>query len=175
MHVCAKLGWNFTLACPEGYDLNPERRGACAEYRRRRAAAQLHSRDPHLAVRDAHVIYTDTWTSMGQEQEAERRAPGLPAVSSQCALVSEAARDAIVMHCLPAHRNQELTDEVADGPQSVIFEQAHNRLARTEGDPGALVWRGIAGQRTATQPEAAPARRWLGSAVRSACDILNMQ
>jgi ornithine carbamoyltransferase len=73
-------------------------------------------------------VYTDTWTSMGQEQEVEKRARVFPPYQVNAALTREAGPDAVVMHCLPAHRNQELTDEVADGPQSVIFAQAHNRL-----------------------------------------------
>ena len=85
-------------------------------------------RDPHEAVKGAHVIYTDSWTSMGQEEESARRELVFPPYQVNTKLVAEADKDAIVMHCLPAHRNQELTDEVADGPQSVIFPQAHNRL-----------------------------------------------
>jgi ornithine carbamoyltransferase len=84
--------------------------------------------DPHDAVKDAQVIYTDTWTSMGQEEEAARREQVFPPYQVNANLVAEAANDAIVMHCLPAHRNHELTDEVADGAHSVIFQQAHNRL-----------------------------------------------
>lgn len=128
MHVSAKLGWNFTSASPEGYDLNPK-----AVEIARRIVAETGSRlrflrDPHEAVRDAHVIYTDTWTSMGQEEEAAQREKVFPPYQVNARLVSEAHSDVIVMHCLPAHRGQELTDEVADGPHSVIFPQAHNRL-----------------------------------------------
>jgi ornithine carbamoyltransferase len=85
-------------------------------------------RDPHEAVKDAHVIYTDTWTSMGQEAETEKRKKVFPPYQVNSKLVSEARPDVIVMHCLPAHRGQELTDDVADGSHSVIFPQAHNRL-----------------------------------------------
>ncbi len=128
MHVCAKLGWNFSIACPEGYDLNPEA-VKIAESVAKGTGAVLHFlRDPHAAVRDASVIYTDTWTSMGQEEETARREKVFPPYQVNARLVSEAAPEVIVMHCLPAHRNQELTDEVADGPHSVIFPQAHNRL-----------------------------------------------
>jgi len=128
MHVCVRLGWHFTLASPEGYDLDPEAVGLA-----RKAAPDTGSRlsflrDPHVAVKGAQVIYTDTWTSMGQEDESVNRERVFPPYRVDAALVAEAAKDAIVMHCLPAHRNQELTDEVADGPQSVIFPQAHNRL-----------------------------------------------
>ena len=85
-------------------------------------------RDPHEAVKGAHVIYTDTWTSMGQEEEAAKREKVFPPYQVNAQLVAEADKDVIVMHCLPAHRNHELTDDVADGPHSVIFPQAHNRL-----------------------------------------------
>ena len=85
-------------------------------------------RDPHEAVNDADVIYTDTWTSMGQEEETEKRLKVFPPYQVNAELVSEADKDVIVMHCLPAHRGQEITDEVADGPHSVLFPQAENRM-----------------------------------------------
>jgi ornithine carbamoyltransferase len=128
MHVSAKLGWNFTLASPEGSELDPK----AVEIARGIAAGTGSTlsfiRDPHQAVKGAHVIYTDTWTSMGQEEETARREKVFPPYQVNKQLVSEADKDVIVMHCLPAHRNHELTDEVADGPHSVIFPQAHNRL-----------------------------------------------
>lgn len=128
MQICAKLGWNFTIANPEGYDMP-----AGAVETARKVAAGTGSglvflRDPHDAVKGAQVIYTDTWTSMGQEEESARREAVFPPYQVNAGLVSEADKDVIVMHCLPAHRNYELTDEVADGPHSVIFPQAHNRL-----------------------------------------------
>ena len=85
-------------------------------------------RDPHAAVRDADVIYTDTWTSMGQEAEAQKREKVFPPYQVNAKLVAEAKPTVIVMHCLPAHRGHEITDEVADGSQSMLFPQAHNRL-----------------------------------------------
>ena len=123
-----KLGWNFNLASPEGYDLNAEAVAAARNAAKETGAQVNFSRDPHAAVQGAQVIYTDTWTSMGQEDESAKRQKIFPPFQVNAALVSAAAKDAIVMHCLPAHRNQELTDEVADGPQSMIFPQAHNRL-----------------------------------------------
>jgi ornithine carbamoyltransferase len=128
MHVSVKLGWNFTIACPEGYDLNPEATGIAESCAKESGSRLSFIRDPHTAVRGAQVIYTDTWTSMGQEEETARRERLFPPYQVNAQLVREADARAIVMHCLPAHRNQELTDEVADGPQSVIFQQAHNRL-----------------------------------------------
>jgi ornithine carbamoyltransferase len=128
LHVCAKLGWNFTVANPEGYDLNPTAVGIAKDISEETGIKMNFVRDPHAAVKGAQVIYTDTWTSMGQEEEAAKREKVFPPYQVNAALVGEADKDAIVMHCLPAHRNHELTDDVADSPQSVIFPQAHNRL-----------------------------------------------
>lgn len=128
LHVCAKLGANFTLASPEGYDLKPEALERGKEFAAD-SKSEIHLlRDPHQAVKNAHVIYTDTWTSMGQEEEARIREQVFPPFQVNEKLVSEADKDVIVMHCLPAHRGQEITDEVADGPHSRLFPQAHNRL-----------------------------------------------
>jgi ornithine carbamoyltransferase len=128
MHICAKLGANFTLAAPECYDINPHAVEDAKLFASHSGSKLTFLRDPHTAVKNAHVIYTDTWTSMGQEAEGEKRKLVFPPYQVNQQLVSEADKDVIVMHCLPAHRGQELTDEVADGPHSVIFPQAHNRL-----------------------------------------------
>ncbi len=128
MHICAKLGANFTIACPEGYDLPEEAVAQAREFAAASGAALAFLRDPHQAVREADVIYTDTWVSMGQEEEARRRERVFPPYQVNAQLVSEAREHVIVMHCLPAHRGQEITDEVADGPHSRLFPQAHNRL-----------------------------------------------
>jgi len=128
MHICTKLGANFTLASPEGYDLSSFSLEKAREFSADSGSSIRTVRDPHEAVRDADVIYTDTWTSMGQEAETEKRKAVFPPFQVNAKLVSEARKHVIVMHCLPAHRNQELTDEVADGPHSVIFPQAHNRM-----------------------------------------------
>jgi len=128
MHVCAKLGWNFTIANPEDYDITPKAVDVAQEIVKETGSKLTFLRDPHEAVKGAHVIYTDTWTSMGQEEETAKREKVFPSYQVNAQLVSEADKDVIVMHCLPAHRNHELTDEVADGPHSVIFPQAHNRL-----------------------------------------------
>jgi ornithine carbamoyltransferase len=128
LHVCAKLGANFTLASPQGYDLLED-----AVELGRKISAQTGSqirllRDPHEAVRGAHVIYTDTWTSMGQEEEARKREMVFPPYQVNADLIALADPNVIVMHCLPAHRGQEITDDVADGSHSALFPQAHNRL-----------------------------------------------
>ena len=128
MHVCTKLGANFTIASPEGYDITPRAIDDAKVFAEKSGSKLAFLRDPHAAVKNAHVIYTDTWTSMGQEAETEKRKAVFPPYQVNQKLVSEADKDVIVMHCLPAHRGQELTDEVADGPHSVIFPQAHNRL-----------------------------------------------
>ena len=128
MHASAKLGWNFTLASPEGYDLNPKAVETAKDIAKETGSKLNFMRDPHQAVKGAQVIYTDTWTSMGQEEETARREKVFPPYQVNAKLVGEADKDVIVMHCLPAHRNHELTDEVADGSHSVIFPQAHNRL-----------------------------------------------
>lgn len=128
MQISIKLGWNFTIANPEGYDMP----AASIEHVKKVAANTgsnlVFLRDPQQAVKNAQVIYTDTWTSMGQEEETARREAVFPPYQVNAKLVSEADKNVIVMHCLPAHRNHELTDEVADGSHSVIFPQAHNRL-----------------------------------------------
>lgn len=128
MHIAVMLGANFTIANPAGYDMP-----AVAIETGRKLAAVSGAKislltDPHEAVKDAQVIYTDTWTSMGQEEETAKREAVFPPYKVNAKLVSEADKDVIVMHCLPAHRNHELTDDVADGPHSAIFPQAHNRL-----------------------------------------------
>ncbi len=128
LHLAAKLGAHFTIASPEGYDLNPKTVEIAEEFASTSGTVIQQLRDPHEAVKGAQVIYTDTWTSMGQEAETEKRKQVFPPYQVNARLVSEADKDVIVMHCLPAHRGQELTDEVADGPHSVIFPQAHNRM-----------------------------------------------
>lgn len=128
MHIAVMLGANFRIANPEGYDMPEVAKKIGADLASKSGAKIEYLRDPHEAVKDAHVIYTDTWTSMGQEEETAKREAVFPPYQVNAKLVSEARNDVIVMHCLPAHRNHELTDEVADGPHSVIFPQAHNRL-----------------------------------------------
>jgi ornithine carbamoyltransferase len=128
MHICAKLGWNFTIANPVGYDIMPHAIEIAREITQETGAEMSFFNDPHDAVKGADVVYTDAWTSMGQEEQTSKREADFVSYQVNDQLVSEANRDAIVMHCLPAHRNQEITDDVADGPRSVLFPQAHNRL-----------------------------------------------
>ncbi|MEL7627037.1 MAG: ornithine carbamoyltransferase [Anaerolineaceae bacterium] len=128
MQIAAKLGANFTIANPEGYDMPVSAIETIKPYAEASGSKLTFLNDPHEAVKNAKVIYTDTWTSMGQEEEAARREKVFPPYQVNAALVAEADPDAIVLHCLPAHRGQEITDEVADGSHSRLFPEAHNRL-----------------------------------------------
>jgi len=128
LHACAKLGMDFSIASPEGYDLNSKALSDAREMAKVSGISIKTCRDPKEAVSEADVVYTDTWTSMGQEAETEKRKLVFPPYQVNNALLNFAKPTAIVMHCLPAHRGQEITDEVADGPQSALFPQAHNRL-----------------------------------------------
>ena len=128
LHICAKMGMNFTIANPEGYDM-PEKGLAVGKEIAKESGITIRTlRDPKEAVVDSDVVYTDTWTSMGQEAEAEKRKKVFPPYQVNADLLKLAKPTTIVMHCLPAHRGYEITDEVADGPQSRLFPQAHNRL-----------------------------------------------
>jgi len=128
MHVCAKLGANFSIANPPGFDMSEKAIDEAHKFAKNSGSQIELMEDPHSAVQNADVIYTDTWTSMGQEEEVKTREKIFPPYQVNKSLVSEAKESVIVMHCLPAHRGQEITDEVADGPNSMLFPQAHNRL-----------------------------------------------
>jgi ornithine carbamoyltransferase len=124
----ARFGMRFVAAVPEGYD--PDENAVTAA---KRAAVQMGGtvelvRDPKEAAEGADVLYTDVWTSMGQEEEAERRRSDLAAYRIDDELLSQAAPDAIVLHCLPAHYGEEITEEVLYGPHSAVWDQAENRL-----------------------------------------------
>ena len=124
----AKLGVHFTVACPRGYEPDATVfREACADAEST-GASLLVVQDPADAVHDADAIYTDVWASMGQEAEAEKRRRIFAPYQVNPMLMAVAKSDAVFMHCLPAHRGDEVTDEVLDGPQSVVLEQAENRL-----------------------------------------------
>ena len=124
----AKLGMRIVSANPPGFGPKP----AVVEQATRFAAASGGAieltDDPHAAVREADAIYTDVWTSMGQEEEREKRLKIFPPYQVNARLVSEARPNVIVLHCLPAHRGEEITDEVIDGPHSAVFDQAENRM-----------------------------------------------
>lgn len=116
---------DLRLACPEGYD--PDANALQRVAKEGKGRARL-VRTAAEAVRGARVVYTDTWTSMGQEAEAAKRRQAFAGHQVNDELLSLAAPDAIVMHCLPAHRGEEITDAVMDGPKSVVFDQAENRM-----------------------------------------------
>jgi len=128
LFAAAKVGMHMSVASPEGYAPSLEVVGTARQFATQSGSQITITTDPLDAVREADILYTDTWTSMGQEEEANTRIRVFPPYQINAALVSQAKGDALVMHCLPAHRGQEITDEVADGPQSVIFDQAENRL-----------------------------------------------
>jgi ornithine carbamoyltransferase len=125
---CSMTGIDLKLACPEGYDPDPR---FLAEGVRRAdqtgGSVQL-VRDPEEACREAHFLYTDVWTSMGQEEESGKRRKDLAAYQLNADRLNDAAPDARILHCLPAHRGEEIAEELLDHPQSAIFDQAENRL-----------------------------------------------
>jgi ornithine carbamoyltransferase len=126
------LGFELRVAVPHGYE--PEKRFL---ERMRREEIGIVTSDPVKAVAGADVIYTDTWTSMGREKEAAQRRRDFKEFQVNGALVRHAAKEALVMHCLPAHRGEEITDEVIDGPCSVVLDQAENRL---HAQKAVMVW-----------------------------------
>jgi ornithine carbamoyltransferase len=126
--TCACLGSRIRVATPKGYAPSPQIVAAAREIAEE-TGAEIHLlTDAHEAVAGADAIYTDAWTSMGQEKEEGERAKTFPPYQVNSRLMAEAARHAVFMHCLPAHRGLEVTDAVMDSKQSVIFEQAENRL-----------------------------------------------
>lgn len=128
MHICAKLGADFTIANPDGYGMDQEAVALGEQFAAESGSVINQLTDPSEAVKNAQVIYTDTWVSMGQDEEAAKRSQVFPPYQVNQKLLAGADKDAIVMHCLPAHRGEEITNEVADGPNSRLFPQAHNRL-----------------------------------------------
>jgi ornithine carbamoyltransferase len=128
IHICTKLGIHFKIATPLDYQLPPLVVVKAREFAAKSGSQIFETTDPYEAVHDTDVIYTDVWTSMGQESEKAKRAAVFPAYQVNTALVRKAKPDVLVMHCLPAHRGEEITDNVADSPNSVLFPQAENRL-----------------------------------------------
>jgi ornithine carbamoyltransferase len=118
------LPFRLRVAVPKGYE--PKEEIVLAARRRGGAVEILH--DPRAAAEGADVLYTDVWASMGQESEKEDRARVMAPFQINAALLRLAAKDALVLHCLPAHRGEEITDDVIDGPHSAVFDEAENRL-----------------------------------------------
>ncbi|MBW2108034.1 MAG: ornithine carbamoyltransferase [Deltaproteobacteria bacterium] len=125
LNAAAILGFNLTLACPEGF--YPRKEILESAQADRKDTIQVIS-DPQAAVRDADVIYTDVWASMGQESESAHRKKVFRPYQVDRGLVDQAKPDVMVMHCLPAHRGEEITGEVLEGPHSVVWDQAENKL-----------------------------------------------
>jgi ornithine carbamoyltransferase len=126
--AAAKMGMNMTLASPEGYQLDQQAIQLSAQDRSASGGGIYQTLDPDQAVSGADAVYTDVWVSMGQEQEHAQRVRAFRKYQVNAALLAQAGPQAVFMHCLPAHRNEEVTDEAIDGPQSIVFDQAENRL-----------------------------------------------
>jgi ornithine carbamoyltransferase len=124
----AKSGMHVRVATPPGFEPIPLVSQRAAEIAGERGGSIHVGNDAKIAAEGADVLYTDVWASMGQETESDERALVFPAYRIDQALVDVAAPEAIVLHCLPAHRGQEITDEVIDGPRSAVWDQAENRL-----------------------------------------------
>ena len=142
MEAAEKLSFSFSLACPRGYEPSAE----IARLAKERGARLLVTNDVAAAVQGADVIYTDVWTSMGQEEEAEARRNAFRGYQVHSGIVALAKPDVLVMHCLPAHRGEEITDEVLEGRHSIVFDQAENRLHLQK---AIMVWslKGLKGKR----------------------------
>jgi len=122
------LGADFSIATPRGYEIRPEITEKALSFSIHSGSRIECLQDPTEAVRGADVIYTDTWTSMGQEEEAEKRREDFRGYQVNSELMCHAPERVMVMHCLPAHRGEEITKEIIDGPHSVVFDQAENRV-----------------------------------------------
>jgi len=123
INAAYRLGFELAVACPEGYDPDPE-----ILARAQRGGNVTLVRDPNEAAMGAHVVNTDVWASMGQEQEQEKREQAFAGFTVNGAVMKRATREAIFLHCLPAHRGEEVTTDVIDGPQSYVWDEAENRL-----------------------------------------------
>lgn len=131
--IMAKLGGHFSIAAPAGYQLPSQVVSQARDLAEETSSVIAVTSDPGEAVAGADIIYTDVWTSMGQEKETAERLNVFPPYQINEQLVAQAKPEAVVMHCLPAHRGEEITDAVADGPQSLLFPQAENRMHAQKG------------------------------------------
>jgi ornithine carbamoyltransferase len=128
MLAAARTGVHMRVATPAGYAPRAEIVARARADAEAAGGTVTLTHDPKEAARDAHVVYTDVWTSMGQESAEDRRRHDFAGFQVDAALMGQARPDAVFMHCLPAHRGQEVSAEVMDGPRSVVFDQAENRL-----------------------------------------------
>jgi len=125
---CVKVGMNINYASPEGYTPLPSVVEEANEVAKTTGSVIAHKNTAVEALENADIIYTDVWVSMGQEEDEEKKIKALEQFQLNTALMQKAKPDILVMHCLPAHRGQEITDEVMDGPNSIVFDQAENRM-----------------------------------------------
>ena len=128
MYACAKVGMNMVCASPEGYKPDPKIVAEAQEDGRATGATIEVMEDPFEAAKGADVLYTDVWASMGEEAEREVRCKAFQGYQINSELLAVARPDCMVLHCLPAHRGEEITDEVIEGPHSAVFDEAENRL-----------------------------------------------
>ncbi|HED23718.1 MAG TPA: ornithine carbamoyltransferase [Firmicutes bacterium] len=124
----AKMGMHVVICSPSGFEPDPDVTRLSRLDAAKSGATINVQDDPAEAVKDADIIYTDVWTSMGMEEEYEERLQSFQRYQVNGALLEKAQEDVLVMHCLPAHRGEEITDDVIDGPRSIVFDQAENRL-----------------------------------------------
>ncbi len=128
LEITSMLGMNIKVACPKGFAPRKEVFDFSSAMAKKTGANVLVTQDPKEAAKDADVIYTDVWASMGQEREAARRAKIFKKYQINKDLMSLAKKNCLIMHCLPAHRGMEITDEAMDSSNSVVFDEAENRL-----------------------------------------------
>lgn len=128
LHGCAKVGMHISVAAPKGYECDSTVLAEAQEDAKATGAKIVTTTDPVEAIKDADVVYTDTWVSMGQEKEKAERLKVFMPYQVNSKLFKNAKEDAIFLHCLPAYRDYEVTSEIIDGPQSVVFDEAENRL-----------------------------------------------
>jgi ornithine carbamoyltransferase len=128
LYGCSKVGMDITLACPKGYEPSSKVVTEAQEEAKRNGSTVKVTKDPKEGVKGADIVYTDVWASMGQEKEHMKRVKIFKPYQVNVKLVKEAKEDYLFMHCLPAHRGEEVTDEVADSKNSIIFDQAENRM-----------------------------------------------
>ena len=128
MYGCAKVGMDIAVATPENYMCNEEIVENAKEDAKAKGSKVIITNDPVEAIKDADVVYSDTWVSMGQEAEKEERIKVFMPYQIDKKMFSYAKDDAVFMHCLPAYRGFEVTEDVIDGPHSRIFQEAENRL-----------------------------------------------
>lgn len=128
IQACTKMGMNISVACPQGYEPDATIVGDAMNLANRTGSRLEITPDPFHAAQDADIVYTDVWASMGQEPEQAARLKAFAGFQVNAELMNVAGPDALVMHCLPAHRGEEITAEVIDGPRSIVFDQAENRL-----------------------------------------------